>query len=224
MWVPLNIEGCRDRLMRKHKLQPGQHLQAIQFSERLVETGWWIQKAHELEAAAAVLEPEIRRYWAEMKVEDRRVVQVPQRKCVQSQYLMLMAYALENYFKALLIHRNIDCLRGWLLSDLPGYIKNHNLVRLARQATIQLNASEEELLCRLSRYSTWAGRYPVPTGPDRLTAAKELSDGRTYLMAYYSPADLDRILCFAGRLRQTVLKETESTTTTPEGSAVPCEP
>ena len=209
--------------MRKQKLQPHQHLQAIQFSERLVNTGLWIRSAEELEAAAAVLEPEIRRYWAEIKVENRRVVQVPKRKCVQSQYLMLMAYAMENYFKAILIHRNIDSLRGWLLSDLPCYIKTHNLVWLARESKIQLNTSEEELLYRLWRYSTWAARYPVPTGPDSLTAAKELSDGRTYLMAGYGPADLDRIPRFAGRLRETVFKETESTATTPEGNAVPCE-
>ena len=210
--------------MRKQKLQPHQHLQAIQFSERLVDTGLWLRSAEEVEAAAAVLEPEIRRYWAEIKVENRRVVQVPQRKCVQSQYLMLMAYALENYFKAILIHRNIDSLRGWLLSDLPSYIKNHNLVRLARKANIQLNTGEEELLCRLSRYSTWAARYPVPTDSDSLKAEKELSGGRTYLMAGYGPADLDRIPRFAGRLRETVLKETESTATTPEGNAVPREP
>lgn len=210
--------------MRKQKLQPHQVLRAIQFSERLVDAGLWIRSAEELEAAAAVLEPEIRRYWAEVKVENCRVVQVPQRKCVQSQYLMLMAYALENYFKAILIHHNIDSLRGRLLSDLPCYIRSHNLVSLAREANIQLNTSEEELLCRLSRYSTWAARYPVPTDSDSLKAEKELSGGRTYLMACYYPTDLDRILCFAGRLRETVLKETESTTTTLEGNAVPREP
>ena len=209
--------------MRKQKIQPHRYLQAIQFSERLVETGLWIQSAQYLEAAATVLEPEIRRYWAEVKVEDGQVKQAPQRKCVQGQYLMLIAYALENYIKAILIHRNIDSLRGWLLSDLPCYIKNHNLVSLAREANIRLNTSEEELLCRLSRYSTWAARYPVPTDSDSLKAEKELSDGRTYLMACYYPTDLDRILCFAGRLRETALKETESTTTTPEGNAVPRE-
>jgi hypothetical protein len=210
--------------MRKQKLQPHQLLQTIQFSERLVETGLWIQIARDLEAAAAVLEPEIQQYWAEVKVENRRVVDAPLRSCVQAQYLMLMAYALENYFKAILIHRNIDSLRGWLLSDLPCYIKSHNLVGLAREANIQLNTSEEELLCRLTRYSMWAARYPVPTDSDSLKAEKELSDGRRYLMACYYPTDLDRILCFAGRLRETVLKETESTATTHEGNAVPREP
>ena len=101
----------------------------------------------------------------------------------------------------------MDSLRNWLQSDLPSYIKSHNLVRLARESNIHLNTNEEELLCRLSRYSTWAARYPVPTGPDSLTAAKELSDGRTYLMAYYAPTDLDRILLFASRLRKAALNE-----------------
>lgn len=197
--------------MPKHKLQPEQFRLATQFSERLVETRLWIKIAEELEAAAGVLEPDIRRYWAEVKVEDGQVKQGPQRESTQGQYLMLMAYALENYFKAILIHRNMDSLRNWLQSDLPSYIKSHNLVGLARESSIQLNTNEEELLCRLSRYSTWAARYPVPTGPDSLTAAKELSDGRTYLMAYYALADLDSTLLFAGRLRKVALNETGST-------------
>ena len=197
--------------MPKHKLQPEQYRLAIQFSERLTETRLWIKNAQDLEAAAAVLESDIRRYWAEVKVEDGQVKQVPQRESTQGQYLMLMAYALENYFKAILIHRNMDSLRNWLLFDLPSYIKSHNLVGLARESNIHLNTNEEELLCRLSRYSTWAARYPVPTGPDSLTAAKELSDGRTYLMACYAPANLDRILLFAGRLRKAALNETGST-------------
>lgn len=210
--------------MRKQKLQPHKVLRAIQFSERLIDTRLWIQIAQDLEAAAAVLEPEIRRYWTEINVENCRVVQVPRRKHVLSQYLMLMAYALENYFKAILIHRNIDSLRGRLLTDLPRYIKNHDLVGLALKANIQLNTSEEELLCRLSRFSTWAARYPVPTDSGSLKAEKKLSGGGTYLMAYCAPTDLDRVLRFAGRLRETVLKETESTTATPEGNAVPRKP
>jgi len=192
-------------------LTPEQSRLAIQFSERLAETRLWIKSAEDLEAATAVLESDIRQYWAEVKVEDGQIKQVPQRKSTQGQYLMLMAYALENYFKAILIHRNMDSLRNWRQCKLPSYINTHNLVVLARKTNIQLNTDEEELLCRLWRFSTWAARYPVPTDPNPLAAAKELSDGRPYLMACYAPADLDRILLFAGRLRKAALNETGST-------------
>lgn len=194
--------------MPKHKLQPEQYRLAIQFSEGLTDTSFWIKIAQDIEAAAAVLESDIRRYWAEMKVEDGQVKQVPQRKSTQGQYLMLMAYALENYFKAILIHRNMDSLRNRLQFKLPSYITSNNLVGLARNCNIQLSTDEEELLCRLWRYSTWAARYPVPTESDSLKAAKELSDGRTYFMAYYAPVDLDRIRLFADRIRNAALNET----------------
>ncbi|MBW1676624.1 MAG: hypothetical protein JRJ79_08460 [Deltaproteobacteria bacterium] len=197
--------------MPKHRLQPKQYLMAIQFSERLADTRLWIQSAQDLEDAAAILESDIRRYWREVKVVDGKVQQALQRKSVQRQYLMLMAYALENYFKAILIHRNMDSPRNRVLSDLPSYIKSHDLVDLALKSDIQLNTDEEELLSRLLRFSTWAARYPVPTGPDSLAAAKELSDGKTYLMAYYSQDDLNRVVLFADRLRKTALKITGST-------------
>ena len=107
----------------KNKPRSEQLRLQIQFSENLVDTRLWIMNAEDLEAAAGVLEKEIRRYWGEMKVEDDRLKQVPQRKSVQGQYLMLMAYALENYFKAILIHRNMDSLSNYLQSKLPPSLK-----------------------------------------------------------------------------------------------------
>jgi len=182
------------------RLKPHQYLDAIQFSERIADPGLWIRCAEELLASAHILETEVKQYWAEVHVEGTRVVSAPSRPSPQGPYFLLAAYALENYFKAVLIHRNAEFLRNRLLSCIPGYLKKHDLVRLAEDTGLTLDVPEQELLSRLTRNSTWAARYPVPTGPDLLHAVTEFSDGRAYLTAYLAPGDVDRINAFVGRL------------------------
>jgi len=124
----------------------------------------------------------------------------------------LIAYALENYFKALLIHRNQKDLKGWLLTKLPGYLKQHDLGRLASESKFKLDISEEELPCRLSRSSIWSARYPIPIGPEALTNMKKFSNKQSYLIAYYAPNDINRIHKFVDRLRNHVVAEIENNT------------
>ena len=51
----------------------------------------------------------------------------------------MIAYVLENYFKALLIHQNQNDLKGWLLTQLPGYLKRHDLGKLASESKFKLD-------------------------------------------------------------------------------------
>jgi len=192
-------------------------MDAIQFSERIADAGLWIRCAEELLASAHVLEAEVRQYWAEVHVDGTRVVSAPPRPSLQGPYFLLAAYALENYFKAVLIHRNAESLRNRLLSCIPAYLKQHDLVRLAEDAGLNLDVPEQELLSRLTRNSTWAARYPVPTGPDLLHAVKELSDGRVYLTAYLAPADVDRINAFVERLSTFAHQEIGKSQSKPTG-------
>jgi hypothetical protein len=122
----------------------------------------------------------------------------------------LIAYALENYFKALLIHKERKSLKNKLLSKLPKYLSSHDLCKLASKSKFKLDLSEEELLSRLSRSSTWAARYPIPVGPNALTAMKILSDGRAHLTAYYAPDDINKIHSLIERLRNHALTEIEN--------------
>ena len=119
----------------------------------------------------------------------------------------MIAYAIENYFKALLIHRNREALRNRLISALPDYLKKHDLIELARDVNLSLDVIEEELLSRLGRNSIWAARYPVPTVPGAFGAMKMFSDGRSYLTAYFGPTDVSRVHGFVDRLRGIVTKE-----------------
>lgn len=189
------------------KLQPHEFQLAIQFSERLADPELWISMAEELLAAARILQVDVVQYWSEVHVEGVRVVSAPCRKSVQGAYFLLTAYALENYFKALLMHKNRETLRNRLLTKIPNYVKQHDLLQLASEVGIKLTVIEEDLLCRLSRNSMWAGRYPVPTGPNSISAIRQFSDGKTYLVAYFSPADIDRVNDFVDRLREYVTVE-----------------
>ncbi|MCJ7508031.1 MAG: hypothetical protein MUO85_04780, partial [candidate division Zixibacteria bacterium] len=188
------------------RLQPNQLLQAIQYSEQLADTGLWIRKADELISAANFLEAEVLKFWSEIKIENNQPVSNPNRKCLQEAYLLLIAYALENLLKALLIHQNQATLKGFLHLRIPEYLWSHDLIELASKIRFNIDVFEEELLLRLSRYSIWAARYPVPTGPDGLANMEKLSDGKAHFIAYYSPKDIDTIHNIINRLRKEVEK------------------
>ncbi|MCX5886547.1 MAG: hypothetical protein NT096_11675 [Proteobacteria bacterium] len=189
------------------KLQHHEFQLAIQFSEELTNTDLWIDMAELLLAAAKLLEAEVIQYWSEVRVEAGQVVSTPSRKNVHGPYFLLTAYALENYFKALLVHKNRESFRNRLLTKIPNYIKAHDLLGLARKVSMKLTIVEEDLLSRLSRSSMWAARYPIPTGPTAITAIRLFSDGKTYLVAYFRPEDIGLVRAFVNRLREYVTKE-----------------
>ena len=181
---------CTSFTKQKNRLRPNQLWQAIQISEQLTDVRLWIKKADELVSAANLLEVEVLKYWSEIKVQNDRIVSIPDRKNVQEAYFLLIAYALENFLKAFLIHQNQKTLKGRLLKKLPGYLKEHDLVQLASKIKFNIDVPEEEFLHRLSRFSVWAARYPVPIDPDDLANMKKLSDGKAYFVAYYKPQDI----------------------------------
>ena len=82
-------------------------------------------------------------------------------------------------------------------------------MHLAGKLGFSLSVVEEDLLVRLSRNSVWAGRYPVPTGPDALSAMAEYADGRSYLTACFYPTDVEEIELLFERVRSTIISEVE---------------
>jgi hypothetical protein len=200
-----NLRACCK--MAKKKVESNQIPGAIMFSEQFVNTEAWIEKAYELLAAASILEVDIMRYWSVMSIENGQVIGIPDRILIQGPYFLLIAYAIENYFKTLLIHRNREALRNRLFSALPNCLKKHDLIELARDVSLTLDKVEEELLSRLGRNSIWAARYPIPTGPGTFGAMKKFSNGKSHLTAYLCPNDVSRVHGFVNRLCGTVTKE-----------------
>ncbi len=192
--------------MSKKRISPNPY-RAIQFSENLCNTKLWIDKADELLAAAKILEIEVVKYWQEIRFDGTIPIHAPLRKLVQSPFFLLIAYALENYFKALLVNKNRDSFRNRLLTKIPKYIDKHDLRDLAQEVGMKLTVPEQELLFRLSNHSVWVARYPVPRGPNEIITAQKFSDGKSRLTAYLGPQDIDRIHRFIDRCQELVEKE-----------------
>lgn len=197
--------------MSKKKINPKDYPLAIQFSEQLRRTELWITKGEELLAAAYILEVKLKSLWPKVRITNNIKVKTPIELGIQTIYFMLIAYAIENFCKALLIFRDREFLRHRLLTRIPGYIKEHNLQKLVDKIQLRFNVREQELLARLSRNSIWAARYPVPTEPRGIRAIEQFSDGKNYLTAYFSRQDFNRIHRFLDRLRKYVQEELDST-------------
>jgi hypothetical protein len=128
-----------------------QRWQQIDFSNRLADMSLLIRMADELIDAANILEAEVVKYWSEIRLDEHHhPVLSTNRKYVQGAYSLLIAYALENYFKALLIYQNQKDLKGWLIQKLPGYLKHHDLGKLATKYPIPI---EPEALANMKKFS-----------------------------------------------------------------------
>ena len=192
------------------KLTPEQRLFTIKLSEGLLDVNLWIKKAEELLVAAKILEMQVNAWWSEVHYENGQYVGPNEHENVQDAYLMLVAYAIENYCKSLLIHRNRESLKNKIIIKIPHYIKHHDLIKLARSINLDLTIHEEELLSRLTRNSVWAARYPIPVDLDSFRLTQNLSDRNSYLIAYSGPDDVNLIINFIDRLRKYVSKEIDN--------------
>jgi hypothetical protein len=145
----------------------------------------WINKADDLLRAASLLEPEVEciyRTWS----PDAQLPDPAIREGVLEVYFMLVGYAFENLLKGVHVRRLTRGQKGNLISqaELPGLLKKHDVLWLAKQLKLDLNSLEVDLLKRLKEVIVWRGRYPVPTshseilpfrsGTNDLTLAKGL--------------------------------------------------
>ena len=73
--------------------------------------------------------------------------------------LMIAGYAMENYFKGMIVKRNSSGA-----FDINGKfaLKDHNLINLAASAGFQLDDDEKELFEILNHFILSGGRYPIP--------------------------------------------------------------
>ena len=205
-YAPLSLTLCprehSSRMSQLPRCNPGpvSPIHTIQYAEQLSSVDLWLKKAEELLASATVLRAEVEQYWSEIVFRNGQIITTPDRTYVQPVYSMIVAYAIENYCKALLVFQHSGDLQNRVLRRLPRYLKSHDLTGLARRIGMSLSVPDEELLSRLTRNSEWAARYPVPTEPSATAAARKFSDGRQYLIAYLGPNDLNRIDEFVDRL------------------------
>ena len=170
----------------------------------------WVEKADEMLEASKVLEPQLRKYWSVVltnakegkydKGGEHPHIPPPN---LHGPYFILVSYALENLFKALIIRRRRDEISSQFLQTgrLPRLIKAHNLVKLSKEANIKVDIEEEDILTRLSRQSKWKSRYPVPVELNDIRNVIQYSDGKPYFTDYYAPGDIDRLNAIVQKVR-----------------------
>jgi hypothetical protein len=173
----------------------------------------WVEIAEEMLEASKVLEPQLREYWSVVQTNAREGrydkggghPNIPPPN-LHGPYFILVSYALENLFKALIVRERSDEIKSQFIKTgkLPQLIKEHDLVKLSKRASVNLDIQEEDVLRRLSRQSKWKSRYPVPVELHDIRNVIQYSDGNSYFTDYYAPGDLDRINAIVQRVRSSL--------------------
>ena len=153
---------------------------------------YWIDKADQLVLSSKKLEPSIKKYWEKVrsyidleKGKYNPPLSYKPKPLLEDTYFLLIAYALENYIKAILVYKNKDEYSKDILRDgiLPKDLQKngHDLLSLLKKLKIiELSESEKSILNRLYRHSTWQGRYPVPVNADHYAKANTGYDRKSF--------------------------------------------
>ncbi|MCP5057731.1 MAG: hypothetical protein GY937_13545 [bacterium] len=140
----------------------------------------WFNKGQALLLAAQAVEVELHEFWLRFDAaETTSKCVLWLRPNVHTSYFMLVAFALENLLKGLIVRSDRRRARQMTWKGKLGkLVGTHELVRLAGQANVALEGAEEDLLHRLTAAGVWVGRYPVPLKGDDLLAGQVFPDGQ----------------------------------------------
>jgi len=187
----------------------------VLYLDHLLNPRSWVEKADELLEASKVLEPQLRQYWSVVLTNAKdgkyekggEYPDIPPPN-LHGSYFILVSYALENLFKALIVGERSDEIRSQFIQTgrLPRLINEHNLMKLSKEANMRVDIKEEDILTRLSRQSKWKSRYPVPVELHDIRNVIQYSDGKPYFTDYYAPGDLDRLNALVHRVKNHVTK------------------
>jgi len=118
----------------------------------------WIAWAYVLEDAEVYLGDQ------ETHRKHKSQVIMPMLLCVRA---MLLGYAIECGLKALWIRKGNKIISNGKYRGVKG-ANDHNLTQLAQAAGFIPTTNEADVLQRLSRFSQFAGRYPVAKTPNEM--------------------------------------------------------
>jgi hypothetical protein len=166
------------------------------FIEQVLCAESWIVNSQQLLKTASEFEKDLNILWGPTSNYKKRNENQPSLGFVQGIYFMLIAYAIENMCKAVIINKNKSKLKSEITKKkkLPDSLNTHNLVNLVRdKLEMKISEDEEELLMRLERNAIWAARYPVPISCKDINANKRLSTGQNMFLSYFHCDDIKRI-------------------------------
>ena len=165
----------------------------------------WLDVARSLLASAKELEPKITELWETYRGMSKNPDAPIKTDHYHRPYFMLMSFAIENLFKAIIVLKNYRELRQSYLQktgEFPNKLKGHDLVKLAAKAEFKFSLEEEILLRRLMRHGIWAGRYPVPLDYRISGTSERLSDGSESHVSWFGANEIDRINVLVTRITE----------------------
>jgi hypothetical protein len=162
---------------------------------------WWETAAYLLDAAS-LLGGEVKKRRIRFDKHWKKCPQLRHTLRIQSVCFMIIAFSIENILKGVIVRQKRRTFRhpNTLNKTLPKILNNHNLLKLVELANIDISDEEKSLLLRLSRYSKWSGRYPIPVKAEDFTFDEPLSNGERAFVSPLSSSDVDRCNAFINKL------------------------
>jgi hypothetical protein len=146
----------------------------------------WIGHSGEHLYAAQLLLPHIQQRDAAIQrlMESKHRGTVQMAPSLTGIYFFHCAFCVENAFKGVIAARAAADIEAEVRKTkrLPKLMLGHDLLELAAKAGFPVKTDEEYTLAFLSRYGTWAGRYPLPLHNDDYGLTDELSNGGHYMV------------------------------------------
>jgi len=164
----------------------------------------WIHSAEALIASAKELEEKILEIYENRNAHAKNSSIPLKADYYQGPYFLLVAYAVENYLKAVIIKKKSSQIREDFRkkTQFPQELKCHNLVELAELAGFKCDLEEEDLLRRLTRNAVWAGRYPLPLNFSHLDPQEKFSNGKQYLISRFHENDIKRVKNLVEKIKE----------------------
>lgn len=187
------------------------------FAQVAVTWNQWIGQAGEHLYAAQILLPHIHQREAEIQrlMESKIRGTARLTPSLTGIYFLHCAFSVENALKCVIASRSASDIEAEMrrTKRIPKVLLGHDLVELAGKAGRQIETDEEYTLAFLSRYGTWAGRYPLPVHNDRNAPTDQLSNGGHYLMAGYRHDQVPAFVAFSANVYAWARAQVEASAT-----------
>jgi hypothetical protein len=177
-----------------------------QFLGDLLSARKWYDSAAELQAAADLLRPRVKEWWAILLPWQREKQRIFIEHGGHRAYMMLTGFVVENLCKGAILSRLSfeDRRMVETTARLPKWLQTHNLRSLVRRIDLPVSDLEQDILHRTTRMVKWDGRYPVAVSFAEEGHTLTLDDGSKYSATWIGENDVDRIEAFCDRLRDYV--------------------
>jgi hypothetical protein len=109
--------------------------------------------------------------------------------------------AVECLLKAYWLARGGVLVKEGKYHAIPRAGKHHDLRQLADATGFKVDVQERDLLQRLSEFSRYGGRYPVPTKAKALMLQPRASGGESASLTWCTPSDYQLLDDLISRIR-----------------------